>query len=120
MAKISSSPQPWDRMRRITDISATAGVAHGTFYTYFTSKEEIFRVVWNETSVTDNALTRAIAQIRKALEDNPRQPRELLPRLGHLRVAAQRPGNRGALEEKLLQVAHPVVGGIHHYRTSMR
>ena len=30
---------------RITDISATAGVAHGTFYTYFTSKEEIFRVV---------------------------------------------------------------------------
>ena len=30
-------------------------------------KEEIFRVVWNETSVTDNALTRAIAQIRKAL-----------------------------------------------------
>src|SRR5271155_3270923 len=35
-------------------------------------KEEIFRVVWNETSVTDNALTRAIAQIRKALEDDPR------------------------------------------------
>ena len=25
-------------------------------------KEEIFRVVWNETSVTDNSLTRAIAR----------------------------------------------------------
>src|ERR1700755_1338532 len=29
-------------------------------------KEEIFRVVWSETNVTDNALARAIAQIRKA------------------------------------------------------
>ena len=28
---------------RITDIAARAQVAHGTFYTYFTSKEEIFR-----------------------------------------------------------------------------
>ena len=48
-------------------------------------KEEIFRVVWDETSVTDNALTRAIAQIRKALEDDPRQPRfiETLPTVGY-------------------------------------
>jgi Tol biopolymer transport system component/DNA-binding winged helix-turn-helix (wHTH) protein len=48
-------------------------------------KEEIFRVVWNETNVTDNALTRAIAQIRKALEDDPRQPRyiETLPTVGY-------------------------------------
>jgi Tol biopolymer transport system component/DNA-binding winged helix-turn-helix (wHTH) protein len=48
-------------------------------------KEEIFRVVWNETSVSDNALTRAIAQIRKALEDDPRQPRfiETLPTVGY-------------------------------------
>ena len=28
---------------RITDIAVRAEVAHGTFYTYFTSKEEIFR-----------------------------------------------------------------------------
>lgn len=28
---------------RVTDITESAGVAHGTFYTYFTSKEEIFR-----------------------------------------------------------------------------
>mgnify|MGYP006279197079 CR=1 FL=1 len=28
---------------RITDIATRAGVAHGTFYTYFSSKEEIFR-----------------------------------------------------------------------------
>src|SRR5262249_19482447 len=30
---------------RIKDISAAAGVAHGTFYTYFDSKEAIFREV---------------------------------------------------------------------------
>lgn len=30
---------------RIADISETAGYAHGTFYTYFTSKEEIFNEV---------------------------------------------------------------------------
>ncbi|MGD0738459.1 MAG: winged helix-turn-helix domain-containing protein [Terracidiphilus sp.] len=49
------------------------------------TKEEIFGVVWNQTSVTDNALTRAIAQIRKALEDDPRQPRfiETLPTFGY-------------------------------------
>jgi len=48
-------------------------------------KEEIFRVVWNETNVTDNALTRTIAQIRKALDDDPRQPRfiETLPTVGY-------------------------------------
>ena len=33
---------------RITDIAAEAGVATGTFYTYFDSKEEIFREVVDE------------------------------------------------------------------------
>lgn len=28
---------------RVTDIARAAGVAHGTFYTYFSSKEEIFK-----------------------------------------------------------------------------
>ncbi|MGD0798247.1 MAG: winged helix-turn-helix domain-containing protein [Acidobacteriaceae bacterium] len=49
------------------------------------AKEEIFRVIWDGTNVTDNALTRAIAQIRKALEDDSRQPRfiETLPTVGY-------------------------------------
>lgn len=38
-------------------------------------KEEIFRAVWEETIVSDSALTRAIAQIRKALDDDPKRPR---------------------------------------------
>jgi AcrR family transcriptional regulator len=35
---------------RITDITATAGVAAGTFYTYFTSKEEAFAAVMEEVN----------------------------------------------------------------------
>lgn len=30
---------------RVTDIAETAGAAHGSFYSYFTSKEDIFRAV---------------------------------------------------------------------------
>ena len=39
------------------------------------SKDEILSAVWEGTAVSDNALTRSIAQIRKALDDDPRQPR---------------------------------------------
>lgn len=48
-------------------------------------KEEIFRVVWEETAVSDNALTRAVAQIRKVLEDDPKNPRyiETVPTVGY-------------------------------------
>ena len=37
-------------------------------------KAEIFALVWKDVAVTDNALTRAIAQLRKALEDDPKSP----------------------------------------------
>ena len=55
------------------------------------SKEEILRVVWEGTFVTDNALTRAITQIRKALNDDPKQPRyiETVPTVGY-RFLAER------------------------------
>jgi AcrR family transcriptional regulator len=35
---------------RITDISATAGVAAGSFYTYFKSKEDVFAAVMDEVN----------------------------------------------------------------------
>ena len=35
-------------MTRVSDIVADAGVAQGTFYNYFKSKEEIFREICNE------------------------------------------------------------------------
>jgi Tol biopolymer transport system component/DNA-binding winged helix-turn-helix (wHTH) protein len=49
------------------------------------SKEEIFRSVWPDTAVTDNALTRVIAQLRRELGDDARQPRyiQTVPTLGY-------------------------------------
>lgn len=55
------------------------------------TKEEILQAVWAGTFVTDNALTRAITQIRKALNDDPKQPKyiETVPTVGY-RFLAQR------------------------------
>jgi Tol biopolymer transport system component/DNA-binding winged helix-turn-helix (wHTH) protein len=48
-------------------------------------KEEIFRAVWQDAIVSDNALTRAVAQIRKSLDDDPRSPRyiDTIPTVGY-------------------------------------
>jgi AcrR family transcriptional regulator len=41
---------------RVTDISKAANVAHGTFYTYFDSKEDVFREVLKRMQVDMHAL----------------------------------------------------------------
>jgi TolB-like protein len=53
------------------------------------TKQEIFAAVWAGTVVSDNALTRAIAQIRKCLADDPKQPRyiETIPTVGYRLIA---------------------------------
>jgi Transcriptional regulatory protein, C terminal len=38
-------------------------------------KSEIFSIVWKDVAVTDNALTRIVVQLRKALDDDARDPR---------------------------------------------
>jgi Tol biopolymer transport system component/DNA-binding winged helix-turn-helix (wHTH) protein len=39
------------------------------------TKDEIVNAVWNDTSVSDNSLTRSIATLRRLLEDDSREPR---------------------------------------------
>ena len=39
------------------------------------SKEELFASVWNDTVVSDDALTSCIQELRRALDDDARQPR---------------------------------------------
>jgi len=53
------------------------------------SKEELIQALWGESFVTDNALTRVIAQIRKALGDDARLARyiETVPTVGYRFVA---------------------------------
>ncbi len=53
------------------------------------SKDELLRAVWQDTAVTDNALTRVIAQLRRELVDDARNPRyiQTIPTLGYRFVA---------------------------------
>ncbi|MGA2715859.1 MAG: winged helix-turn-helix domain-containing protein, partial [Bryobacteraceae bacterium] len=48
-------------------------------------KDEIMAAVWPDAFVSDNSLARAITQIRKALDDDPRAPRyiETVPSVGY-------------------------------------
>jgi Tol biopolymer transport system component/DNA-binding winged helix-turn-helix (wHTH) protein len=53
------------------------------------TKDELMQAVWNGTAVTDNALTRVIAQLRRELGDDAKQPRyiETVPTVGYRFVA---------------------------------
>jgi TolB-like protein/DNA-binding winged helix-turn-helix (wHTH) protein/Tfp pilus assembly protein PilF len=53
------------------------------------SKEQIFARVWPDTFVSDEVLTRAISELRKAFEDYPQQPKyiQTIPKGGYRLVA---------------------------------
>ena len=53
------------------------------------TKDEIISSVWPDIAVSDNSLTRAITQVRKALDDDPKAPRyiETVPTVGYRFVA---------------------------------
>ena len=53
------------------------------------SKDELLSAVWGDTAVTDNALTRVIAQLRRELGDDARQARyiQTVPTLGYRFIA---------------------------------
>ena len=60
-------------------------------------KEEILDGVWRDTFVTPNALTRVIAQLRKALGDDAQEARviETVPRKGYRFLPAVSLANNG-------------------------
>jgi DNA-binding winged helix-turn-helix (wHTH) protein/Tol biopolymer transport system component len=49
------------------------------------SKQQLIEEVWKDTFVTDDVLTRCISELRKAFEDDPKEPRviETIPRRGY-------------------------------------
>jgi TolB-like protein/DNA-binding winged helix-turn-helix (wHTH) protein/Flp pilus assembly protein TadD len=53
------------------------------------SKEQIFKRVWPDTFVSDEVLTRAVSELRKAFEDNPQEPKyiQTIPKGGYRLVA---------------------------------
>lgn len=64
-------------------------------------KRELIDALWPGVAVTDNALTRCIAEVRKALADDARSPRyiQTVPRLGYRFVGepAAAPGRGHAI-----------------------
>src|SRR5262245_52257005 len=62
------------------------------------TKEDLFASIWPGTVVTDDALTTCIAELRRALEDDPRQPRfiETRHRRGYRFVALTLPVETGS------------------------
>lgn len=53
------------------------------------TKQQLIGAVWADTFVTDDVLTRCISELRKALNDDPKQPRfiETIPKGGYRLIA---------------------------------
>lgn len=64
---------------KVADIAGAAGIADGTVYLYFKSKEEILH------SIFDKSVNEAITECRKQLK-NITDPREKLRRIAHLHL----------------------------------
>jgi DNA-binding winged helix-turn-helix (wHTH) protein/Tol biopolymer transport system component len=82
-------------------------------------KEDLLRAVWSDTFVTDDVLVHAISDLRRALEDDSRQPQviQTVPKSGYRLIPSVRPadgalgaGGNGArvqVSELLLEAAQP-------------
>lgn len=53
------------------------------------SKEQLMRAVWTDTIVTDDVLTRAVSELRKAFRDDSKEPRyiQTIPKSGYRLIA---------------------------------
>ncbi len=63
------------------------------------TKEELFKALWPDVAVTDNALTQAVSELRQALGDDPAKPRfiQTVARRGYRFIAAVTPDLPGPL-----------------------
>ncbi len=54
------------------------------------SREEIFAAIWPDVTVGDDTLARAVSKLRKALDDDPKNPRiiETIPKRGYRLIDA--------------------------------
>lgn len=53
------------------------------------TKDQLTQAIWSDTSVTDNALVQCITEIRRTLNDDPRNPRfiKTVPKIGYRLIA---------------------------------
>lgn len=71
------------------------------------TRDELFATVWNDTVVTDDALTSCIQELRRALEDDARQPRfiETRHRRGYRFVAPLSAAGAGDVSDAAAPIA---------------
>ena len=57
------------------------------------SKDRLFSAAWPDTAVGDDVLTRAISELRRLFDDDPKQPRviETIPKAGYRLIAPMTP-----------------------------
>ena len=69
------------------------------------SKEQLIHTVWADTFVTDHVLTHSISELRRAFEDDAKQPRviETVPKGGYRLIASVIRGSPQAGTEAVLQ-----------------
>jgi DNA-binding winged helix-turn-helix (wHTH) protein/tetratricopeptide (TPR) repeat protein len=62
------------------------------------TKEELFKALWPDVAVTDNALTQAVSELRQALGDDPAKPRfiQTVARRGYRFIATVTPDHPAA------------------------
>jgi AcrR family transcriptional regulator len=88
---------------RVTDIAEDAGVAHGTFYTYFDSKEEVFRAL-----IVD--LMEQVLNVARARRDGPPvSPYQAIREANHAYVVMYRENARLMLIWSQVAGSNPVI-----------
>src|SRR5512138_1961290 len=77
------------------------------------SKEELLHEVWHDVPVTDNALTRVVAQLRRALGDDAKEAHciETIPTFGYRFVADVSVMAKGAEENSIPEPTETLAGG---------
>jgi TolB-like protein/DNA-binding winged helix-turn-helix (wHTH) protein/Tfp pilus assembly protein PilF len=98
--------------RHITSKSMEVLVCLAKRQGHVAMKEEIFREVWPETFVSDDALTRCIGELRRALHDDAREPSIIrtVPKRGYL-IAVPVVWEQGGEPELKAAEPTPVPGG---------
>ena len=86
---------------RVSEIAESAGVADGTIYLYFKSKDDIL------ISLFEEKMQGIIERLREALEEHAGDPEAKIRRyiVGHLRLVAEQPDLMQVLTVELRQSA---------------
>ena len=69
------------------------------------SRETLEQTVWGGARVSDGTINHAIAQVRKALDDDPKQPKfiQTIPKKGYRFLATRRSPERGGAAKPVPQ-----------------